>query len=206
MEIANIIESKPKSNIYGLVGNINLTSNNKNYNIITDTKFNSTVKEYLNSPKDTSSLKMALLKDEILTKKSSELSIGDLKKVSLAKALIENKEYIVLDYFDKELTDKEKSYFKRLWKKLTVDYKKTIIIFTNDITSLWDIAKEIILIDKNKVSYTIKEEAYTKVLDLFDKAEITKFIELIQAKGIDMKYYYESNELLKAIYRLKENG
>ena len=139
MEVANIFETKEKGYIYGLMGNINLTTNNNNYSIITSYKYSGTAKEYLNSSKDSSSLKMVMLNDSYLNKTSSECSISELKKINLAKALIENKDYIVLNYFEKELNYQEKKYFERLWKRLVNDFHKTIIIFTNDLTSIWNI-------------------------------------------------------------------
>ena len=119
MEVAKILENKPKGYIYGLMGNINLTTNNNNYSIITDYKFNGTVEEYLNSPKAASSLKMVLLDENVMPKNARDLSIGELKKVSLAKALIDGKDYLVLDYFDKSFNHKEIDYFIRLIKRMT---------------------------------------------------------------------------------------
>lgn len=205
MEIARILENKPKNHIYGLMGNINITTNNNNYSIVTSYKFNGTVKEYLNSPKASSSLKMVMLNDEILNKTSNELSIGNLKKISLAKALIENKDYLVLNYFEKEQNYQEKENFKRLWKKLSKEYHKTIIIFTNDLTYIWDIAKELIFVDNYSVINTILKNDYNIFMDNLNNPEITKFIELIKEKGIDIDNYTNVLELLKAIYRLKES-
>lgn len=205
MEIAKIMEGKTKSNIYGLMGNINLTTNNANYSIVTDYKFNGTVKEYLNSEKDSSSLKMVMLNESFLTKKSNELSISELKKVSLAKALIENKDYLVLNYFEKELNYQEKENFKRLWRKLSKDYEKTIILFTNDITNIWSLACELIIVDKYNVINTVSKENYFKIIDNINKPEIVKFIELMRELGIDVEDYMDTKELLKAIYRIKES-
>ena len=205
MEIARILENKPKNHIYGLMGNINITTNNNNYSIVTSYKFNGTVKEYLNSPKASSSLKMVMLNDEILNKTSNELSIGNLKKISLAKALIENKDYLVLNYFEKEQNYQEKENFKRLWKKLSKEYYKTIIIFTNDLTYIWDIAKELIFVDNYSVINTILKNDYNIFMDNLNNPEITKFIELMKEKGIDIDNYTNVLELLKAIYRLKES-
>ncbi len=205
MEIARILENKPKNHIYGLMGNINITTNNNNYSIVTSYKFNGTVKEYLNSPKASSSLKMVMLNDEILNKTSNELSIGNLKKISLAKALIENKDYLVLNYFEKEQNYQEKENFKRLWKKLSKEYHKTIIIFTNDLTYIWDIAKELIFVDNYSVINTILKNDYNIFMDNLNNPEITKFIELMKEKGIDIDNYTNVLELLKAIYRLKES-
>ena len=204
MEIARILENKPKNHIYGLMGNINITTNNNNYSIVTSYKFNGTVKEYLNSPKASSSLKMVMLNDEILNKTSNELSIGNLKKISLAKALIENKDYLVLNYFEKEQNYQEKENFKRLWKKLSKEYHKTIIIFTNDLTYIWDIAKELIFVDNYSVINTILKNDYNIFMDNLNNPEITKFIEKMKEKGIDIDNYTNVLELLKAIYRLKQ--
>lgn len=205
MEVANILENKNQGFIYGLMGNINLTTNYNNYSIITGYRFSGTVKDYLNSNKDISSLKMVMLKEDILNKHASELSIGDLKKISLAKALIENKEYLIFDYFEKEMNAHEKEHFKRLWKRLTNDYHKTIVIFTNDITSFWDIAQELIIVDKYKVINTIPKDKYYDFMDDISKPEIIKFIDLLKAKNIAIDYYQDPKDLLKAIYRLKEN-
>lgn len=206
MEVATILEGKEKERIYGLMGNMNLTTNNNNFSIVTDYKFNGTVKEYLNSKKVQSSLKMVMLNDAYLDKRSSELSIGDLKKVTLAKALIENKDYLVLDYFDSELNYQEKEYFKRLWKRLENDYHKTVVIFTNDLTSFWDIAKELLYVDKYKVTNTIPKNEYDEFLDNLNKPEISQFTELIRRKGIDIEEYHDPKDLLKAIYRIKESN
>lgn len=204
MEVANIFENKEKGYIYGLMGNINLTTNNNNYSIITSYKYSETAKEYLNSSKDSSSLKMVMLNDTYLNKTSSECSISELKKINLAKALIGNKDYIVLNYFEKELNDQEKKYFERLWKRLVNDFHKTIIIFTNDLTSIWNIAKELIIVDSQKVMNTISKSDYFKFKDHINKPEIVKFLELVRKKGINIENYQETSDLLKAIYRIKE--
>ena len=49
MEIARILETKEKNNIHGLMGNINITTNNFKYGIVTDYRFKGCVKEYLNN-------------------------------------------------------------------------------------------------------------------------------------------------------------
>lgn len=206
MEVARIFENKPKGHIYGLMGNINLTTNNNNYSIVIDYRFRGTVKEYLNSSKDISSLKMVLLKEDILNKHSNELSIGELKKVSLAKALIDNKAYLVLNYFEKELNSKERAYFKRLWQRLANNYNKVVVIFTNDLTSIWDIAKELIIVDKYEIINAITKEDYFKFIDNMNKPEIVKFTELMRELGLEIENYKDVKELLKAIYRLKESN
>lgn len=205
MEVKRLLDNLQTEEIYGLIGNINLTTNNENYGIVNDHKPEITVKEYLKSEKSLSSLKMVLLDENIENKRISECSESEIKRINLAKVLIENKEYIVLDYFEKGLNKEEKEYFKRLFKKLANTYHKTILIFTNDITFLWEICKKIILVDEYmKINYINKEE-YFNILDVIDKPDIIDIIDLIREKGLKIENYKNEADLLKAIYRLKEN-
>ena len=178
--------------------------NNTNYSIITDYKFNGTVSEYLNSPKAESSLKMVLLDESYIDKKANDLSIGELKKVSLAKALIDAKDYLVLDYFDKNFNHKEIDYFIRLMKRMTSDYQKTVILFTNDITVLWNNIKELLIVDEYFVINTIPKEKYFEFIDKANEPEIIRFIKLMKELGLNIENYKNTQDLLKAIYRLKE--
>ncbi|MDE5539573.1 MAG: hypothetical protein K2J20_03725 [Bacilli bacterium] len=202
MEIARVLENKKKGQIYGLMGNINLTTNNESYGIISDYRFPGTIKEYLNSPKMLTSLKMVMLNETYLYKKAEDLSDSEIKKVSLAKALLENKEYLIFDYFEKGFNYKEKENFKRLFKKLTTEYQKTIVLFTNDIEFLWDITDELILVSKDKVK-TIPKSQIVDITSKLNKPEIIKFIDLMHSKNVDIEYYKNRLDLLKAIYRIK---
>lgn len=203
MEVAKILENKPTGKIYGLIGNIHLTTNNENYSIITDHRFRGNVKEYLNSSKDSSSLSMVSLPEEYLAKNSSQISISDLKKISLAKALIENKKYLILIYFEKEMSYKEKANYQRLFKKLATDYDKTILIYTNDLSYIWDITEEIIIIDNNNQINSVNKSDYSKILDNIEAPPISSFIKHLKQRGIKIEDYHNTNDLLKAIYRIK---
>jgi len=204
MEVANIIEKTEPNKIYGIMGNINLTTNNSNIGIVKGGMFSNTTKEFLNSSKSLNALKLVMLDESILNKKGTELSNGEIKAVSLAKELIANREIIVLDYFEKELKSREKENYKRLLKKLSQDFNKTIIIYTNDLTFLWDICEEIMYVDNDNVINTYQKNDYFKLIELVDKPIISDFIEKIRAKGIKIEDYKDIKDLLKAIYRIKE--
>lgn len=204
MEVAKILENKDTNKIYGLMGNLTLTTNNSNIGLIKGGIFSTTVEEYLNSPKSLNALKLVMLDSNILEKKGSELSTAEIKKVALAKALIENKEIIVLDYFEKELNHKEKENYKRLFKKLANDTNKTILIYTNDITFLWDIADSIFFVDNEQVINTYEKRNYFDLIELVDKPIISKFLNEIRKKGIKIEDYKDIKDLLKAVYRIKE--
>ena len=204
MEVANIIEKTEPNKIYGIMGNINLTTNNSNIGIVKGGMFSNTTEEFLNSSKALNALKLVMLDNSILNKKGTELSNGEIKAVSLAKELIANKEIIVLDYFEKELNSREKENYKRLLKKLSQDFNKMIIIYTNDLTFLWDICEEIMYVDNDNVINTCQKNDYFKLIELVDKPIISNFIEKIRAKGIKIEDYKDIKDLLKAIYRIKE--
>jgi len=106
MEVARIFENKEQGKIYGLTGNTKITSNNINYSLVTEFKFPGKVKNFLKHQKALNSLKMVMLDDSFLEKTVEELSEAEIKKVILAATLIENKDYIVLEYFEKGLTFK----------------------------------------------------------------------------------------------------
>lgn len=205
MEIARLLENKKKGKIYGLMGNINISTNNSNISIIEAYKPNTTVKEFLNSSKDISSLKLVMVNSNVIDKHASTLSNEELKCINLAKALIEKKEYIVLDYFEKSFNYKEKEAYKRLFKKLATEYNETIIVFTNDIEFLWDLCEEIIYVDNDEVTNFSKSD-YFKLLEYINKPEISKIIDLIRDKRIKIEDYKNVLDLLKAIYRIKEGS
>lgn len=204
MEVAKILENRDTNKIYGLMGNLTLTTNNSNIGLIKGGIFSATVEEYLNSPKSLNALKLVMLDSNILEKKGSELSTAEIKKIALAKALIENKEIIVLDYFEKELNHKEKENYKRLFKKLANDTNKTILIYTNDLTFLWDIADNIFFVDNGQVINTYEKRNYFELIELVDKPIISNFLNEIRKKGIKIEDYKDIKDLLKAVYRIKE--
>ena len=203
MEVMRIIDTKTPGFIYGLMGNINLTTNHHNCSIVSDYKFKNDIATYLNSPKALNSLKMVMLDESYLTKTVQDLTESDIIKVNLAQALIANKDYLFLEYFDKYLTYQENEEFKRLFKKISQDYHKTIILYTNDLTYLWSIAKEIIYVDKKEIIHTFNNKDF-KILDYVENPPISKFITLIKNKNIKISDYKTTPELLKAIYRIKE--
>lgn len=196
-----IIENKPRETIYGLLGNLNLTTNNENVSIVSFHKFPATVESYLASPKASKALKMVFLDDTYLSKTIKDLSESEIKKINLAASLISNKEILALDYFDKGLTIKEQKDYQRLFKRLSEEYHKTIIIYTNDITFFLNIATAIIYVDNENVINTYSKN---ETIPNINVPPIKEFINLMLSKNLNIENYKETSDLLKAIYRLKE--
>lgn len=202
MELAKIFNNQEPGKIYGLIGNYDFMTNTSNFSIVLEYRFKGQVKEYLKNPKMEQALKMVMLDSTYLDKTIDDLSPTELKIISLAKALIENKKYIYLDYFEKGLNYKEKENYKRLFKKISKDYHKTIIIHTNDLKFLWDICDEIINVDNNKIT-NISKADYFNIDNDVDIPEIVEITKLLKEKNIKIENYKNPLDLLKAIYRIK---
>ena len=83
MEIANLMENKPSSSIYGVYGNINIKTYHANYSIVKCFRFPKTVADYINSPKALKSLQMVMLDESYLNKTIKDLSLNEIKKINL---------------------------------------------------------------------------------------------------------------------------
>lgn len=163
------------------------------------------VKEYLMSvtseDKIQSSLKMVLF-DKDVNSIIKNLSYKDKKKVQLAYALCNKENYLFLEYFDKGLTLKEKNYFKKLLKKIK-EYQISIIIHTNDMVFLFDLADKISLVQNENIIEMPKVDFYNDELYKFiDEPEIVDFINYCRKNNIDLDSYIDNKELIKAIFRM----
>lgn len=201
MEIANIINNDGL--IHGLIGNLSINTNQTDISIISEVSFPNTVKEYLNSPKSEKALIMCGLDKTFLDKKEVDLSKMNLKKISFAKALITNNSIIAFNYFEKGLTSGEQKNFKMLFKKLSKDYHKTLLIFTNDFNFLSDICSDITIIDNNKIIEVLTKDNFSEIFKYLDKPPIIDFIDLLNTEyQKNIPYYLNDNDLLKEIYRI----
>lgn len=164
------------------------------------------VKNYLmsvtNEEKLNASLKMVMF-DKDINSSIKELSNVDKKKVQLAYALCKKEKYIFLDYFDKGLTTKEKSYFKKLFKKVK-EYQMSIVIHTNDINFLVESVDRVCLVkDDNIVSILSRNDWYNDNLyEYIDAPEIVGFIKYCQSLNINIENYVDNKEVIKAIFRM----
>ena len=197
-----LVDNLEQGLIYGLIGNLDVTTNHNNCKIVSDYKFKGNVLTYLDSPKASNSLKMVMLNDTYLDKTIKDLNESEIIKINLAKALIANKDYLVLDYFDKYLTEAEKADYKRLFKKIATNYHKTIILFTNDYNFLSDIASSIIYVDNQETINIYSKKDFTTLKDLMN-SPILDFIAKAKSLNVDLSKYNNTSDILKAIYRIK---
>ena len=174
--------------IIGLIGNFNLKDD---YN-------NMKIKDILGEKSDKALKIVNLTIDENTL--FNDLATDDKNKVILAKKL--NDEVIILNDFTKGFNHRERLFYKNLLKKIST-YNRKIILISNDIDFFIKLVDHIYVIENNNIIYETENIFEDKLYEYVDKPKIIEFVSLAKDKGINIDYYEEFNDLLKAIYRLK---
>ena len=174
--------------IIGLIGNFNLKDD---YN-------NMKIKDILSEKSDKALKIVNLTIDENTL--FDNLATDDKNKVILAKKL--NDEVIILNDFTKGFNHRERLFYKNLLKKIST-YNRKIILISNDIDFFIKLVDHIYVIENNNIVYETENIFEDKLYEYVDKPKIIEFVSLAKDKGINIDYYDEFNDLLKAIYRLK---
>lgn len=135
----------------------------------------------------------------LLSKKVYDLSQRDFKFILLAKALIENRNNIIFDFFDVGLTYKDKKKVVKIMRTLKHD-GKTIIVISKDLVFMNQIVDSIHVVNEGEIVYNGQLNELFKS-DLVEEPDIIKFIKLANKKNAKLDYTLDSKELLKDIYR-----
>jgi energy-coupling factor transporter ATP-binding protein EcfA2 len=151
------------------------------------------------------SIKMANLSDKYLSKDFDDMTNNELKLSSLVVALFLNPKVIILDYFEKNLSNNIVEYIKKLVFKLNKMYDKNIIICSNNIDIYLNIIKDIVIFDHGNIVYQGNDLYNNKIYKYIDEPNIINFIKYLDKKGHKFDHYIDIKELLKAIYRDVEN-
>lgn len=135
---------------------------------------------------------------KILNKKLYQLSSGQLKLILFVYSMLQNKDIILLDYFDKglDLSTKNKiiNYLKR-------KYNKTLVVISNDIIFLNKLCSYLIVYEDDKIVFNDEFKNVYKVGVNIEMPEIIKFINLVNKGKNKLNYTVDNKELLKDIYR-----
>ncbi len=144
-------------------------------------------------------LKLTMLKESDL----KNMSTNTVSKLQLASQL--NKDVIVLYDFSKGLNAKELRYFNLFFKKITKSYKKKIIIVSRDVNYLSSICDTIAVYKKGVV--VIADDWFDyRLYNYMDMPNIIKFIRLSNRHKAGLKNTTDLNELIKDIYRRKNEN
>ena len=153
------------------------------------------------------SLKMVGLPESYLDNNPHTLSSGEKFLLSIAITLVLNPKLIIIDEISTYLDSISENYLIKLLKKIKNNYKKTIIVFTDDIDFIIRLADNYIILKKGKITSSASVKELIKNYDKVKSAhiEIPKIIEFINTvkkkKNISLELTYDIKELMKDIYR-----
>ena len=171
------------------------TCNNKEFGYVLNKSVNDniTVMGYLKLRCNVSDEKlekvliMVELKASLKTVLIRDLTRLEYMKLQLAVLFINVPRVIVLDHFFDDMIDKEKEYFKRLFRHLMTKPGISFIIISNDM---------------NFVCETVKSDFYDEeIYEYVDEPYAVSLIKYLEELGFHIDHDYTFNETLKAIYR-----
>ncbi len=148
-------------------------------------------------------LKIVGLDESYLDRDPNELSTIEKKKIELASVFSYNPELIVLDNFDRGLSNRDKDYFKRLFLRLKNKYDKTFIIITKDVSFLFDIVDNVTVINKGNIILSEGKEIFynSNLYRFINMPKIIEFTRYAESEGHDIKKCLDIKELIKELYR-----
>ena len=123
---------------------------------------------------------------------------GQFKLIFLCYIILNKKELVILDYFDKGLSYK---YKKRIIYYLKSKYNGKLVVITNDLVFLNMLCSRLIVFDNTKIVFNDKIEYIYKSRVKIEYPEIIKFIRIANKKNAKLSYTVDNKELLKDIYR-----
>lgn len=196
-----LFKNKSFTGIYGDKSDL-INENVEFYGIEYDDNW--TVRKFLNGYKIKLNERLLELFSEfdininVLKRKINELSKGQFKLVLLVYSLLNNKNNIVLDYFDKCLSYK---YKKRVTNYFKSKYDGTLIVISNDLVFLNELCNNLMIFRDGKLIFNDKIDYLYKSTIKIEYPEIIKFIKLANKRKAKLSYTVEIHELLKDIYR-----
>lgn len=134
----------------------------------------------------------------LLKRKIKELSKGQFKLILLVYVLLNKKNIILLDYFDKGLSYK---YKKRIVNYLKTKYDGNLVVISNDLVFLNMLVKHLIVFIDGDIVFDDEINKIYKSRVKIEYPSITKFIRLANKNKAKLSYTVDNKELLKDIYR-----
>ena len=152
-------------------------------------------------------LKIIGIKEEILNKKTSDLSSGEKRMIAILSILIYNPSIIMFDEPTIGLDYKNKKKIIQLIKNLKNRYRKTIIIVSHDVDLLYELCDNLIVLSSgNLILYGDPYSVYseTKLINKYGIAIPKIFLFENYAKNkknVKLMNCNNINDLIKEVYR-----
>ena len=137
----------------------------------------------------------------LLKRKIKTLSKGQFKLILLVYVILNKKNIVILDYFDKGLSYK---YKKKVINYLKSKYTGSLIVISNDLVFLNSLCSNLIVFKDGKIVFNDEFDKIYKSNVKIEYPEITRFIRLANKNGAKLCYTVDNKELLKDIYRSVE--
>lgn len=153
------------------------------------------------------SLKIVGLDEEILNRNINTLSSSEKKQLQLSISILSNPEIIILNEPFKCLDKQAEKIYIMLLQRLKEQFKKTIIILTDDSNKLYQYTTDMIFIKNNDIFLTgSTNEVYLRVDFLkrnkFEIPDIVEFTYIAKKeKKVKIDYHKDVRDIIKDIYK-----
>lgn len=157
--------------------------------------------------KITDSLRIVSLEETILKRNIQTLSSSEKKLLQIALSLLSNPDLIVFEEPFRYLDKYNEKKIIMLLQRLKEQFKKTIIIVSEDSNILYKYTNNMIFIKNNEIVFDGKtNELYLNVDDLtknkFDIPEIVEFTYIAKKKKeVKIDYHKDVRDIIKDIYK-----
>ena len=203
-----------EENINGYSKKISIVSNNLNDKLFLDTVEENMLyeiklrrlkpKDYKKKMQD--SLRIVGLNKNYLSMEVKNLSKSELILINIAISLLSNPEVILLSDPFSYLDKKNDKKLYRILIKLKDQYKKMIVISSNNSNTLYNYTDKMIFIKDNEVLIEGNTNSlYTDVKYLkenkFEIPDIVLFTYKVKEKGINLSYHKDVRDIIKDIYK-----
>ena len=152
-------------------------------------------------------LKMVGLDESFLNRDPFKLSGGEKRRVAIASVLAFNPEVIIFDEPTNGLDTTSKDMLIKLIKLLKTKYKKTIIVVSHDVDTLYKFVDNVIILSNGRIlSEGNKYEVFKNIDYLTENGvkvpQIVEFIDKVKNKtGKYLGDIDDINDLIKEIYQ-----
>lgn len=177
------------------------------YNIMIEyiQRNNLVIKDPIKKIKD--SLKIVELDENILNKNIYEISASEKKLLLFSINLLSNPDIMIIDEPFKCLDKQNEKKLVMILQRLKEQFKKTIIILSEDSNVLYKYTNEMIFIKNNEILLTGKtDELYLRVDFLkrnkFNVPDIVEFTYIAKKKKeVKIDYHKDVRDIIKDIYK-----
>lgn len=151
-------------------------------------------------------LKMVGLKEEYLTKKISDLSLREARKVSLAATIVFNPKILILDEPTIGLNSRDKKDLIKLLKIMRDKYNRMVIVLSKDTDFLYQFSDYLYVFSKSRLVMEGERSIFKNTLACemlgLKIPDLIRFSDLaLKQKNVKLNDYKDIKDLIKGVCR-----